>query len=130
MQNCKTLRQPLLGELAMSRKREERETKCHLYWPPKFILAARSAAHALRSDQNHLLLFSSLIVGQENLLKNNRIRISLLEPRTNMNRLKKMDVVKIHTIVPFFPKFIWKWPNNYLPKMICPGYYVAPKQAN
>jgi hypothetical protein len=36
MQNFKTLQQPLLGELAMSRKKEEsgkrreREKKCHL----------------------------------------------------------------------------------------------------
>jgi hypothetical protein len=57
MQNCKTLRQPLLGELAMSRKREERDREeerennaiysghLRLCLPPR-------AAHALRSNQN------------------------------------------------------------------------------
>ena len=45
--SCKTLRQPLLGELAMSRKKEEREKNAiHSY------VCSPRAAHALRSDQN------------------------------------------------------------------------------
>ena len=54
MQNFKTLRQPLMGELAMSRKKKERKKEReknaiysgHL----RFCLQPR-AAHALRSDQ-------------------------------------------------------------------------------
>ena len=53
MQNCKTLRQPLLGELAMSRKKkEERGEKNALYSGHLCLCQQPRAAHALRSDQN------------------------------------------------------------------------------
>ena len=48
MQKFEFLRQPLLGELAMSWKKEEEERKkkkkCHLYWPPTFLPAAKVSA--------------------------------------------------------------------------------------
>ena len=50
MQKFEFLRQPLLGELAMSRKkREERERerkreKCHLSWTPMFMPAPKGSA--------------------------------------------------------------------------------------
>ena len=59
MQNLRTLRQPLLGELAMSRKKErererEREkTNVICSGHPRLCQQPR-AAHALRSDQNML----------------------------------------------------------------------------
>ena len=55
MQNFKTLRQPLMGELAMSRKkREERENereKNAIYTGHLRLCQQPRAAHALRSDQ-------------------------------------------------------------------------------
>jgi hypothetical protein len=72
MQNYKTLRQSLLGELAMSRKKEEeereREKKNALYSGHLRLCQQPRAAHALRSDQDILLLImtkniSPLIVG-------------------------------------------------------------------
>ena len=50
MQNFKTLRQPLMGELAMSRKKEERE-KNAIYSGHLRLCQQPRAAHALRSDQ-------------------------------------------------------------------------------
>jgi hypothetical protein len=48
MQNFKTLRQPLLGELAMSRKKEEEERKKEKIMPstmaPTFMPAAKGSA--------------------------------------------------------------------------------------
>jgi hypothetical protein len=53
MQNFKTLRQPLLGELAMSRKREEEREreKNNIYSGHLHLCQQPRAAHALRSDQ-------------------------------------------------------------------------------
>ena len=51
MQKFEFLRQPLLGELAMSRKEEERENNAKYYGHLRFCLQPM-AAHALRSDQN------------------------------------------------------------------------------
>ena len=56
MQNFKTLRQPLLGELAMSRKKEERGRKKEreknaIYSGHLRLCQQPSAVHALRSDQ-------------------------------------------------------------------------------
>ena len=50
MQNFGTLQQPLLGELAMSRKTEERENNAIYSGHLSFCQQPR-AAHALRSDQ-------------------------------------------------------------------------------
>ena len=45
MQDFGTLQQPLLGELAMSRKRERRRRKkCHLLCQPMFLHAAQGSA--------------------------------------------------------------------------------------
>ena len=56
MQNFKTLRQPLMGELAMSRKKEEREKekKNAIYSGHLRLCQQPRAAHALRSDQQFL----------------------------------------------------------------------------
>jgi hypothetical protein len=53
MQKFETLRQPLLGELAMSRKKEERggERKNALYSGHLRLCQQPRAAHTLRSDQ-------------------------------------------------------------------------------
>ena len=54
MQNFKTLRQPLMGELAMSRKRErekERKRKNAIYIVHQRLCQQPRAAHTLRSDQ-------------------------------------------------------------------------------
>ena len=51
MQNRKTLQQPLQGELAMSRKKEE-EKKMPFIVSTYVYAYSRRAAHALRSDQN------------------------------------------------------------------------------
>ena len=53
MQNFRTLRQPLLGELAMSRKKRERERreKNAIYSGHLRLCQQPRAAHALRSDQ-------------------------------------------------------------------------------
>ena len=50
MQKFKFLRQPLLGELAISQKREERE-KNAIYSGHLRLCQQPRAAHALRSDQ-------------------------------------------------------------------------------
>ena len=55
MQKFETLRQPLLGELAMSRKKErerERGEKNVIYSGHLRLCQQPRAAHALRSDQN------------------------------------------------------------------------------
>jgi hypothetical protein len=58
MQNFKTLRQPLLGELAMSwrererREREREREKNAIYSGHLRLCQQPRAAHALRSDQN------------------------------------------------------------------------------
>jgi hypothetical protein len=58
MQNFKTLRQPLLGELAMSPERgggereDKRGEKNALYSGHLRLCQQPRAAHALRSDQN------------------------------------------------------------------------------
>ena len=57
MQNFKTLRQSLLGELAMSPE-EERE-KNAIYSGHLRLCQQPRAAHALRSDQNYLQKFCS-----------------------------------------------------------------------
>ena len=51
MQNFVTLRQPLLGELAMSRKRREEEKKMPFIVATYVYACSPRAAHALRSDQ-------------------------------------------------------------------------------
>ena len=54
MQNFKTLRQPLMGELAMSRKKRERKRereKTAIYSGHLRLCQQPRAAHALRSDQ-------------------------------------------------------------------------------
>ena len=51
MQSFKTLRQPLVGELAMSRKKERGE-KNAIYSGHLRLCQQPRAAHALRSDQN------------------------------------------------------------------------------
>ena len=59
MQNFKTLRQSLLGELAMSpeeREKKERE-KNAIYSGHLRLCQQPRAAHALRSDQNHIIPF-------------------------------------------------------------------------
>jgi hypothetical protein len=57
MQNFEFLRQPLLGELAMSRKREERKRKNDIYSGHLRLCQQPRAALALRSDQFQLKLF-------------------------------------------------------------------------
>ena len=65
MQKFEFLRQPLLGELAMSQKREERREKNSFYSGQLRLCQQPRAAHALRSDQKwkpfalelHLLIF-------------------------------------------------------------------------
>ena len=55
MQKFEFLRQPLLGELAMSRKKErekERREKNAIYSGHLRLCQQPRAAHALRSDQN------------------------------------------------------------------------------
>ena len=56
MQKFEFLRQPLLGELAMSRKKEERKKeereKNAIYSGHLRLSQQPRAAHALRSDQN------------------------------------------------------------------------------
>ena len=53
MQNFRTLRQPLLGELAMSRKKKrERREKNAIYSGHLRLCQQPRAVHALRSDQN------------------------------------------------------------------------------
>ena len=62
MQNFKTLRQPLLGELAMSRKRErkrERKRKNAIYSGHLRLCQQPRPAHALRSDQTIVRLIST-----------------------------------------------------------------------
>ena len=63
MQNFKTLRQSLLGELAMSRKKERggerRERKNAIYSGHLRLCQQPRAAHALRSDQYPTLMGSS-----------------------------------------------------------------------
>ena len=59
MQKYEFLRQPLLGELAMSRKKErgERETEKNAIYSGHLRLCQQPrAAHALRSDQNTVTL--------------------------------------------------------------------------
>ena len=52
MQKIETLRQPLLGELSMSRKkRERRREKNAIYSGHLRLCQQPRAAHALRSDQ-------------------------------------------------------------------------------
>jgi hypothetical protein len=53
MQNFKTLRQPLLGELAMSRRERERR-KNAIYSGHLRLCQQPRAAHALRSDQQNM----------------------------------------------------------------------------
>ena len=64
MQRFEFLRQPLLGELAMSRKRpreRERKRKSAIYSSHLRLCQQPSAAHALRSDQfNFWSLFIQL----------------------------------------------------------------------
>ena len=55
--NCKTLRQPLLGELAMSREKEREKNA--LYSGHLRLCQQPRAAHALRSDQQKLFLISA-----------------------------------------------------------------------
>jgi hypothetical protein len=59
MQNCKTLRQPLLGELAVSRKREERKKEREKEKMP-FIVAtyiyASSQAQRMHSAPTNLMV--------------------------------------------------------------------------
>ena len=57
MQKFEFLRQPLLGELAMSRKKEERGEKNAIYSGHLRLWQQPRAAHALRSDQ-----FSAIII--------------------------------------------------------------------
>ena len=69
MQNFKTLRQPLLGELAMSwRERGERERgeKNAIYSGHLRLCQQPRAAHALRSDQNYALVHMSTLSIREN----------------------------------------------------------------
>ena len=55
MQKFEFLRQPLLGELAMSRKKkEERREKNAIYSGHLRLCQQPRAAHALRSDQNQI----------------------------------------------------------------------------
>ena len=65
MQKFEFLRQPLLGELAMSRKREEREIerkrKNVIYSGHLHLCQQPRAAHALRSDQFQHLNLSSWV---------------------------------------------------------------------
>ena len=51
MQKFEFLRQPLLGELAMSRKREREREKNAIYSGHLRLCQQPRAAHALRSDQ-------------------------------------------------------------------------------
>ena len=52
MQNFKTLRQPLLGDLAMSRKKERGEREKNALYSGHLRLCQQPrAVHALRSDQ-------------------------------------------------------------------------------
>ena len=64
MQKFEFLRQPLLGELAMSRKKErgERE-KNAIYSGPLRLCQQPRAAHALRLDQLLILCVLSVCVG-------------------------------------------------------------------
>ena len=52
MQKFEFLRQPLLGELAMSRKKKEEREKNAIYSGHLRLCLQPRAAHALRSDQN------------------------------------------------------------------------------
>ena len=52
MQKFEFLRQPLLGEIAMGQKREERREKNAIYSGHLRLCQQPRAAHALRSDQN------------------------------------------------------------------------------
>ena len=70
MQDFRTLRQPLLGELAMSwREREkerkkERKRKNAIYSGHLRLCQQPRAAHALRSDQQYIQLqpFKNLVI--------------------------------------------------------------------
>ena len=64
MQKFEFLRQPLLGELAMSRKREEREKerKNAIYSDHLRLCQQPRAAHALRSDQYIMLWLMKIAV--------------------------------------------------------------------
>jgi hypothetical protein len=65
MQNFKTLRQSLLGELVMSPERREREREKNAIYSGHLHLCQQPrAAHALRSDQ-HLLYFYILCFGAQ-----------------------------------------------------------------
>ena len=63
MQNFKTLRQPLMGELAMSRKKREREKKRKnaIYSGHLRARLQPRAAHALRSDQYKYLISQTIL---------------------------------------------------------------------
>jgi hypothetical protein len=72
MQNCKTLQQPLLGELAMSRKRE-REKNAIYSGHLRLCLQPR-AAHALRSDQKYVENMIIKYKGLSKFIKGKNIR--------------------------------------------------------
>ena len=56
MQKFEFLRQPLLGELAMSRKKKKEERKNAIYSGHLRLWQQPRAAHALRSDQNYTFI--------------------------------------------------------------------------
>ena len=60
MQKFEFLRQPLLGELAMSRKKEERRRENNAIYSGHLRLCQQPrAAHALRSDQCSFVEYKS-----------------------------------------------------------------------
>ena len=81
MHKFEFLRQPLMGELAMSRKKKERERereKNAIYSGHLCLCQQPRAAHALRSDQHFLFHFSLkffMMVGHVDHFSNDHILV-------------------------------------------------------